>query len=103
MEIALIVIVAVVVLIVIMNNSSSPSFADPKGMNNDKLIGAIAGQADWLEKMSSSPLEAQRSKSIVELSFKRRKYIAQLCGELLTRKSDSSDGVSCFLKRRCLV
>lgn len=60
-------------------------FDDPKPMSNEHLLSAIAGQADWLEKMSRAPLESQKSASIVELARKRRGYIARLCMEVVSR------------------
>ena len=65
-------------------------FDDPKPMSNHTLIAAIAGQADWLEKMSAAPVESQNSASIVELATKRRKYISRLCLEVLSRDSTMS-------------
>lgn len=63
----------------------SRGFDDPKPMANEHLLSAIAGQADWLEKMSRAPIESQRSQSIVGLAAKRRNYIAQLCLEVISR------------------
>lgn len=73
------------------SNLFSSGFKDPKPMDNQTLIGSIAGQADWLEKMSRAPIESQRSASIVELASKRRGYIARLCLEVVTR-GHSNDG-----------
>ena len=59
-------------------------FDDPQPMSNHHLVSAIAGQADWLEKMIRSPVESQRSSSILELASKRRNYIARLCLEVVS-------------------
>jgi hypothetical protein len=56
-------------------------------MSNQRLVAAIAGQADWLQRMSATPLESQQSPSIVELAAKRRDYIARLCLEVVSRGS----------------
>lgn len=75
------------------SNLFSSGFKDPKSMDNQTLIGSIAGQADWLEKMIRSPYETQKTKSIVELASKRRTYIAELCSEVIARGlSGNSDG-----------
>ena len=75
------------------SNLFSSGFKDPKSMDNQTLIGSIAGQADWLEKMIRSPYETQKTKSIIELASKRRAYIANLCVEVISRGlSDSSEG-----------
>lgn len=54
-------------------------------MSNQHLLSAIAGQADWLEKMSRSPIESQNNPSIVEIAKKRRAYISRLCLEVVSR------------------
>ena len=69
------------------SNLFSSDFDDPKPMSNQNLLSAIAGQADWLEKMERSPIETQRSTSIVDLTKKRKNYIARMCLELLSRKA----------------
>lgn len=87
MEIILFIIGAIVVFFVIrIFSSATASFDDPKPMSNQHLLSAIGGQADWLEKMRAAPRETQQSPSIIELSRKRRNYIALLCLELLSRK-----------------
>ena len=68
----------------------SREFDDPKTMSNEHLLAAIAGQADWLEKMSKSPLQTQITPSIIELTKKRKNHIANLCLEVLSR--DAGDG-----------
>lgn len=68
------------------SNLFSSGFDDPKPMSNEQILSAIAGQADWLEKMSRSPIESQNAPSIVELARKRRDYIGRLCLELLSRE-----------------
>lgn len=68
----------------------SKGFDDPKGMTNHQLLSAIAGQADWIKKMHQAPAETQFSKSIIELTFKRKNYIAQLCREVVSR--DCAEG-----------
>lgn len=83
MEIALVLVVAVVIIAFLMNRGRE--FDDPKPMSNQQLLAAIAGQADWLEKMSRSPIGAQNSASIVDLAKRRRAYIALLCLEVVTR------------------
>ena len=91
MEILFLILGAVVLFVVIriyFNATATPD--DPKPMSNQHLLAAIAGQADWLEKMSRAPIESQLSRSIVELSAKRKNYMACLCLEILSR--DSSDG-----------
>ena len=85
MEVAVLLIVVVVVVIVAFFMSRGRGFDDPKPMSNQHLLSAIAGQADWLEKMSSAPIEIQNSSSIVELTKKRRSYIARLCMEVVSR------------------
>jgi len=71
------------------SNLFKSGFDDPKPMSNEHLLSAIAGQADWLDKMVRSPIESQNSPSIVELARKRRNYIAQLCVEVITRGEES--------------
>lgn len=83
MEIVLLLVVVVVVIAFFMKRGSD--FDDPKPMPNQHLLSAIAGQADWLEKMSRAPIESQNSSSIVELAKKRRGYIARLCMEVVSR------------------
>ena len=68
----------------------SRGFDEPKTMPNQKLLAAIAGQADWLEKMSAAPYESQKSPSIVELAIKRKTYMAHLCLEVISRGSTGS-------------
>ncbi len=72
-------------------NNREKDFDDPKPMQNQQLLAAIAGQADWLEKMSSAPIESQNSPSIVEIAKKRRGYIARLCLELLSRETTDDE------------
>ncbi|MEQ6289639.1 hypothetical protein ACFPAG_03335 [Vogesella sp. GCM10023246] len=86
-----IIIVAIIIFILKAIGSGRQSFDDPKPMTDQHLLSAIAGQADWLEKMSRTPIETQQSASIVELSRKRRGYIAQLCLEACAR-ADRDDG-----------
>lgn len=66
-------------------------FDDPKPMSNQHLLAAIAGQADWLEKMSRAPIESQNSPSIIGIAKKRRYYIARLCLELLSRETAENE------------
>lgn len=80
----IIVIIAVAVFLIF---NGKQTFDDPGPMSNEHLMSAIAGQADWLEKMRASPLESQKSPSIVELTKKRREYIAKLCIEAIARAS----------------
>jgi len=65
--------------------NKTASFDDPKPMSNEHLLSAIAGQADWLEKMSLTPIETQNSSTIIELAKKRKGYIARLCMEIVSR------------------
>jgi hypothetical protein len=90
MEVVLVLLV-VAVVVVAMVSRGKKTFDDPKPMSNQHLVAAIAGQADWLEKMSAAPPESQKSASIVELARKRREYIAQLCMEAIAR-ADRDDG-----------
>ncbi len=83
MEYVVLLIVVVVVAAFLMNRGRD--FDDPKPMSNQHLLSAIAGQADWLEKMSRAPIESQNSTSIIELARKRRSYIARLCMEVVSR------------------
>jgi len=86
MEIFLWIIGAIVIFVAIrIFSNATASFDDPKPMSNQHLLSAIAGQADWLEKMSRTPIETQNSSSIVELAKKRRGYIARLCMEVVSR------------------
>lgn len=83
MEYIVLLIAVVVVSAFFMNRERG--FDDPKPMSNQHLLAAIAGQADWLEKMSRAPPVSQSSPSIVEIANKRRGYIGRLCLELLSR------------------
>lgn len=83
MEIVVLIVVVAVIGFVLMGRSRD--FDDPKPMSNQHLLSAIAGQADWLEKMSRSPIESQHNTSIVEIARKRRGYIARLCLEVISR------------------
>lgn len=68
-----------------LSNLFSSGFKDPKPMDNNTLVGSIAGQADWLDKMARSPYDTQKTKSIMALTAKRREYIADLCIEIIAR------------------
>lgn len=83
MELVVLLVVVVVAIAFFMNRERD--FDDPKPMSNQHLLSAIAGQADWLEKMSRAPIESQNSSSIVELTKKRRGYVARLCMEVVSR------------------
>lgn len=86
MEILLFIVVAIVLFVVIrIYYNATATLDDPKPMSNHHLLASIAGQADWLEKMSRAPIESQNSPSIIALARKRRNYIAQLCLEFLSR------------------
>lgn len=74
------------------SNSMPSGFNDPKSMDNNTLIGSIAGQADWLDKMVKSPYETQKTKSIVELAAQRKNYLSILCLEVVSRGSVESSG-----------
>ena len=91
MEILLLIVGAILLFVVIrMYSNATATPDDPKPMSNQHLLAAIAGQADWLEKMSRAPIESQNSSSIVELTKKRRDYLARLCLEVVSR--GASDG-----------
>lgn len=85
MEAVVLVVIVVIVIALFMRSWSSADFDDPKPMSNQHLLSAIAGQADWLEKMSRAPIESQNSASIIEIAKKRRGYIARLCLEVISR------------------
>lgn len=89
MEYMVLLIVVVVVVAFLMNRGRD--FDDPKPMPNQQLLAAIAGQADWLEKMSRAPIASQNSPSIIEIAKKRRGYIARLCLELLSRETAENE------------
>lgn len=87
MEIVLLIIGAVVIFVAMrFFLNATASFDDPKLLSNLQLLSAIGGQADCLEKIRAAPHETQQYPSIMELSRKRRNYIALLCLELLSRK-----------------
>lgn len=72
----------------------SPSSDDPKPMSedlpllsNDKLLLAIADEADELEKLGTLPTELQHSPSIADLVRKRKDNMDRLCLEVLSRGS----------------
>jgi len=89
MEYIVLLIVVGVVVAFLMNRWRG--FDDPKPMPNQQLLAAIAGQAEWLEKMSRAPIESQNSPSIIEIATKRRGYIARLCLELLSREEAENE------------
>ena len=66
-------------------------FDDPNSMPNQQLLAAIAGQADWLEKLSRAPADVQDSPSMIEIAKKRKGYIARLCLELLSRETTEDE------------
>lgn len=66
-------------------------FGDPKTMTRHHLVSAIAGQADWIEKMRASPWETQQMPSILKLTLERKNYIVRLCVEVVSR--DGEDGL----------
>ena len=86
-----ILVIVVIIFVLKAIGGGKQSFDDPKPTTDQHLLSAIAGQADWLEKMGRSPVETQQSASIVELARKRRGYIAQLCLEACAR-ADRDDG-----------
>jgi hypothetical protein len=101
MEVAIGLGVVVAVVLFMVLGRGKQTFDDPKPMSNEHLMAAIAGQADWLEKMSVAPIESQKSTSIVELAKRRRGYIAQLCMEVVSRAdnpnySDASQSINPF-------
>ncbi|PKD37798.1 hypothetical protein CWO84_21310 [Methylomonas sp. Kb3] len=65
-------------------------FDDPTTMEMQHLVSAIAGQADWIEKMRSSPWETQQMSHIIKQTNERKNYIARLCVEIVSR--DGVDG-----------
>ena len=83
MTIILVIAVILVIGIVIYKANDAP--ADPKSLDNKTLLGSIAGQAEWLDKMWDSSLEVQGQQSIIDLATKRRRHLAELCKEVLTR------------------
>lgn len=83
MEIIVLVVVVVVAIAFFMSRGGD--FDDPKPMSNEHLLSAIAGQADCLEKISRAPIESQNSPAIVEITKKRRGYVAHLCMEVVSR------------------
>lgn len=85
MEVFFVIVVLIIGFVVVKFASANKDFDDPKPMSNEHLLSAIAGQADWLDKMSRSPFETQRTASIVELTHKRRGYITRLCMEVVFR------------------
>ena len=85
MELVVFLVVVVVVVVIAFFMNRERDFDDPKPMSNQHLLSAIAGQADWLEKMGRAPIESQNSSSIVELTKKRRGYVARLCMEVVSR------------------
>lgn len=89
MEYIVLLIVVVVVAAFLMNRGRD--FDDPKPLPSQQLLAAIAGQADWLEKMSRAPVESQNSPSIIQIAKKRRGYIARLCLELLSRETAENE------------
>lgn len=91
MEIFIAVAVVIGVIFLMVFIGGNKTFDDPAPMENQHLLSAIAGQADWLEKMRASPLESQNSPSIIELTRKRKEYIAKLCMEAISR-ADRDDG-----------
>ena len=89
MEIIVLIVAVVIVVAFFMNRWRD--FDDPKPMSNQHLLSAIAGQAEYLEKISASPYETQKMSSIVELGKKRRNYMARLCLELLSRDTAENE------------
>ena len=85
----IVVIVVVLVIVIAVASNASRSFDDPKPMTNERLLSAIAGQADWLEKMKTAPVQSQQSPSIIALTRDRKGYIARLCLEVVSRASSS--------------
>lgn len=66
-------------------------FDDPKTMTRHHLVSAIAGQADWIEKMRASPWESQQMPYIIKLTLERKNYLERLCVEVVSR--DGEDGL----------
>ena len=89
MEYIVFLIVVVVAVAFFMNRERD--FDDPKSMSNQQLLASIAGQAEWLEKMSRAPIESQNSSWIIEIAKKRKGYIARLCLELLSRDTAENE------------
>ena len=81
----LVLIVAVVGLVLFLMLRPRQGFVDPKSMDNQQIFAAIAGQAEWLEKMSRAPDSSQQATSVIEIARKRRLYIASLCLEIIYR------------------
>ena len=74
------------------SNSMPSGFNDPRLMDNNTLIGSIAGQADWLDKMIKSPYETQKTNSIVALAAQRKSYLSRLCLEVVSRGGMEASG-----------
>jgi len=95
---AIIVVVVVVVFGMKVYLGANADFEDPKTMPDEKLVGAIAGQADWLERANSLKLQTilregpgpGLSPSVVAIAQKRRGYVAQLCLECVSRGTVSN-------------
>ena len=85
MEVFFVIVVLVIGFVIVKAASGSRDFDDPKPMSNEHLLSAIAGQADWLDKMIRAPFETQQTASIVAIAQKRRGYIARLCLEVVSR------------------
>lgn len=65
-------------------------FDNPTSMNRQHLVSAIAGQAEWIEKMRAAPWETQQMSHIIKQTHNRKSYIARLCVEVISR--DGEDG-----------
>ena len=60
-------------------------FVDPRPMSNFQLLACISGQADYLELISKTPIDRQKSRSIVKSISRRRVNLARLCSEVISR------------------
>ena len=69
----------------LLNGLFPKKFDDPKPMSNSQLLACISGQADHLELISKTPIDRQKSRSMVKSISRRRIYLARLCSEVISR------------------
>lgn len=94
MGVFIIFIIFVIVIIFIIFNKRDKTFNDPASMDNQNILSAIAGQADWLEKYNSLITKTETidiSGQSFKMAMNRKEYIAKLCIEAISRanKDDS--------------
>jgi hypothetical protein len=68
-----------------LNGLFPKKFDDPQAMLNSQLLASISGQADHLELISKTPIDRQKSRSMVKSISRRRSYLARLCSEVISR------------------